>query len=158
MSMAPRARRTDLEVVAMEEETVVYDLRTDQAHCLNRTAAAVWDSCDGTTTPAAIAAALEAHVGAPVPVDVVGLALSDLERAGLLEASGEDRPKRLSRREVVRRTAGLAIALPLVTTLLAPTAASAASIDCSCSTPGDCIVKTSCPSVTNCNGSSICAP
>lgn len=153
----PQARRNDLEVAPLLEETVVYDRRTDKAHCLNRTAALVWENCNGRNEPGDIARLIGAHLSAPVPVDVVSLAIADLAKAGLLEPATAAQPKGPSRREVIRRTAGIAIALPLISTLLAPAAASAASV-CGCVAPGDCLVQTSCPSTFNCNGSGICAP
>lgn len=154
----PLARRAGLAVAPLRDETVVYDLQTDKAHCLNPTAAHVWKQCDGENAPAEIARLVERDLGAAVPVDVVSLALSDLARAGLLEPSMGPRAKGPSRREVMRRTAGMAmVALPLISTLLAPSAASAASA-CACVNPGDCLSQTSCPSTVNCNGSGICAP
>lgn len=157
---APLARSTQLEVVRLHEETVVYDLRTDKAHCLNPTSARVWKSCDGRHTAGEIASAMERELGSAVPVDVVALAIAELGKAGLLELpEGTKAARGISRREVVRRTAGLAtIALPVISTLLAPTSASAASVSCACSNPGECLAQTTCPSTVNCNGSGICAP
>lgn len=152
----PLARQTDLEVAPLPEETVVYDRRTDKAHCLNRTAALVWENCNGRNEPDDIARLVGDSLAAPVPVDVVSLAIADLAKAGLLEPATAS-TKGPSRRDVIRRTAGLAVALPLISTLLAPIAASAASA-CGCMNPGDCLVQTSCPSTFNCNGSGICAP
>lgn len=157
---APLARSTQLEVVSLHEETVVYDLRTDKAHCLNPTSARVWRSCDGRHTAGDIASAMEQEFGTAVPVDVVALAIAELGKAGLLDLpEGTKAARGISRREVVRRTAGVAmIALPVISTLLAPTSASAATVDCSCVVPGDCISKTACPNTGNCNFSGICAP
>ena len=159
---APRARTADLEVIGVSNETIVYDRRTDKAHCLNETAALVWKNCDGKNATRDIAKALQAELGANAPEDMVSLAIADLGKAGLLDAPGAKgftAPRGVSRREVVRRAAGMAtVALPLVSSLLAPTSASAASIACSCVVPGDCLSQTSCPSTVNCNGSGICAP
>lgn len=153
----PQARKTDLEVAPLPEETVVYDRRTDKAHCLNQTAALVWENCNGRNEPRDIAQLVGASLSAPVPVDVVSLAIAELAKAGLLEPEMAAQAKGPSRREVIRRTAGIAVALPLISTLLAPTAASASST-CGCVNPGNCLTQTTCPSTVNCNGSGICAP
>lgn len=161
VSKTPLARSTELAVVTLKEETVVYDLRTDKAHCLNQTAALVWKNCDGTNATGDIARMLETELGAAAPEDVIALAITDLGKAGLLDhgdATTGRGSKGLSRREVIRRTAGMVtIALPLISTLLAPTPASAAST-CACVAPGDCISQTGCPSTVNCNPSGMCAP
>jgi hypothetical protein len=36
--MLPKARKKDLIVERLEDETLVYDLKTDRAHCLNHSA------------------------------------------------------------------------------------------------------------------------
>ena len=38
----PRARTSELIVKELPDETLVYDLANDKAHCLNHTAALVW--------------------------------------------------------------------------------------------------------------------
>jgi hypothetical protein len=40
-------RREDLHERALPDELVLYDPATDKAYLLNRSAAAVWDLCDG---------------------------------------------------------------------------------------------------------------
>ncbi|MDQ5844969.1 MAG: PqqD family protein, partial [Acidobacteriota bacterium] len=47
MKALPLARQSSLIVKELEDETLVYDQETDQAHCLNETAALVWKNCDG---------------------------------------------------------------------------------------------------------------
>ena len=43
----PRARSTDLVIQTVGNETLVYDLKSNEAHCLNETAAFVWSKCNG---------------------------------------------------------------------------------------------------------------
>jgi len=38
----PRARKDGLVIKELVNETLVYDLERDEAHCLNQTAALVW--------------------------------------------------------------------------------------------------------------------
>jgi hypothetical protein len=43
----PEARKDGLVIQDLPEEILVYDLNTNKAHCLNQTAAYVWQACDG---------------------------------------------------------------------------------------------------------------
>jgi hypothetical protein len=122
----PEARTDQLIVEDLAEETVIYDLDRDQAHCLNRTAALVWRHCDGRATVGDLAALLGRELNFPSDERVVWLALDRLQKANLLQGSLEIPmdPDRYSRRELARRlglAGGLAVLLPLLTTLTAPT-------------------------------------
>jgi hypothetical protein len=159
MSKLPLARKDKIVIKELRDETLVYDLKTDKAYCLNKPAALVWKSCDGKTTAVDIATALGTELGAPVPEDLVLLAINELRRDGLLERQYEltPRAKTISRRDVVRRIGvTTAVALPIVASLVIPKVAMAAS--CACSNPGDCLVQSACPSSVNCNSSNFCAP
>jgi hypothetical protein len=123
--MKPIAREKGLVVQDLADETLVYDLERHKAHCLNRTAAAVWRLCDGKRDEAALARLLEKDLGTAADTDVVRLALRDLGRARLLqEPVAAD--TRLSRRRLIQRL-GQAVALPLVVSIVSPTAAQAAT-------------------------------
>lgn len=126
----PRARTERIIVKEVQDEVLVYDMDRDRAHCLNLSAAAVWKKCDGSNTPAQIADSLRAESQANVNEDFVWLALDQLARDHLLEEAVEwpAAIPRLTRREAVRRIGiGAAIAIPLVTSILAPTPAQAAT-------------------------------
>lgn len=123
--MKPIAREKDLVVQDLPEETLVYDLERHKAHCLNRTAAAVWRLCNGRRDEVAMARQLAKQLGAAIGEDVVRLALWDLGRAHLLQEPVAADP-RLSRRRVIQRL-GQAVALPLVVSIVSPTAAQAAT-------------------------------
>ena len=43
----PVARQEGLVIQEMPDEVLVFDLKTNKAHCLNETAAFVWKACDG---------------------------------------------------------------------------------------------------------------
>lgn len=135
MSRLPRARKQKIIRKQLAEELLVYDLQRDTAHSLNQSAAAIWNLCDGRTTPEQIGRKLEEQTGQPVSDDFVWLALDQLDRDHLL-AEHLERPqgiRRISRREAVRRIAlGAAIALPIVVSITAPTPAQAAT----CRAPG----------------------
>jgi Coenzyme PQQ synthesis protein D (PqqD) len=126
----PQARKEGLVVRELPEELLVYDTDTHEAHCLNETAAAVWHRCDGRTSVPKIAAELSAALGTEVDEDVVWLALEDLWKRNLLV--GEPAPSdeaTMSRSQVLRRTGlvAAAVAVPVVVSVAAPTAAHAAT-------------------------------
>ena len=152
---APQARTEGLVIRALPEEVLVYDLDRDKAHCLNQTAALVWKHCDGQTSIAELVRILEQELHTAIPAEVVWLALQQLGKAHLLtervEGLGGD--ARLSRREVMRRLGwAVAVAVPLVTSIVAPTASEAAS----CFASGhSCIASAQCCSAM-CN-SGVCA-
>lgn len=157
MTHPPTKRRDGLIVRELEDETLVYDLEGDEAHCLNRTAALVWKHCDGQLTVAEITKLLEDELQATVDEQVVWLALSQLRGKRLLT---ERIPRarttsRISRREMAHKLAqAIVIALPLITTIAAPTPSYAGSLNCStCGMPptAECCA-TGCP----CEGGGIC--
>ena len=123
----PRARKEGLLIQELPEEVLVFDLSTAKAHCLNHTAALVWRRCDGKTSIAEVTKLLQKEWGTHVDAGVVLLALDQLEKARLIE-EGSALSDRVSRRDVLRRIGwAAAVTLPLITSVLAPTAASAAT-------------------------------
>lgn len=130
-AMTPRARQDDIVVTDLSDEVLVYDLKTHEAHNLNRTAALVWRHCDGRTTVRGLAAVLERELGAPAGEEVVWLSLRQLDKAHLLREPlpASDSPARYSRQRLLCKTAiGGAILLPVVASIVAPTAAHASSV------------------------------
>jgi hypothetical protein len=105
-----------------------------------------------------IARAVENKTGAKVGEQFVWLAIEALSRDHLLE-EGIDWPAavpRMSRREAVRRIGiGAAIAIPLVTSIITPTPAQAATCTgrCGpCSTGATCCSGLCAPNVAGCSG------
>lgn len=126
----PQMRAQGLAVDDLPDEVLVYDLERHQAHCLNRSAALVWRSCDGESSAAEIARRLTVEIDAPFTEDLVWLALSELEKRQLLEPARPltAPPATLSRRQLVRRLGfAAAVAVPLITSIVAPTAVEAAT-------------------------------
>jgi hypothetical protein len=169
----PVSRKEGLVIQELPNEILVYDLSADRAHCLNQTAAAIWKFCDGENTVADISRLVGKRFGgAPLDEDLIWLALDQLSEKSLLSSSAAtpnfgDR----TRRELIKRVGRTAIvALPIVASLIAPTAASAgstcAATSCTCkrtaACPGvagtdpDCSCNSfngmvsSCPSGCNC--------
>ena len=84
----PRTR-TDLSVVELDHEAVVYDGSTGNLHHLNPSATVVFSLCDGTATIRELAQDIAAAFGRPreeVEPQVRRL-LTSFRRQGLLEAS-----------------------------------------------------------------------
>jgi hypothetical protein len=127
--MRPVASNDGLLVRELAGELVVYDLRRHEAHCLNRTAAFVFKQCDGRSSVAEIAERLQSELDTPAEEDLVWQALGQLDGARLLAHMPvrPPQPGGFSRREVVRRVGlGLAVAVPVVSSILVPTPAEAA--------------------------------
>ena len=119
----PKARSEKIVVQELPDELLIYDLLTDKAFCLNKTSAFVWQSCDGTKDAGEITRLMTKEFKSSIDEDLVWLALDQLAKDDLLEAAPENKFTGMSRREVIRRV-GLAsvIALPVVASLVAPTA------------------------------------
>ena len=126
----PRSRVKQLVIQEMPEETLVYDLERHKAHCLNKSAAVVWRHCDGQTSLGAMTTILQEETGLAADEKIVWLALSELKKARLLE-NPDSIPAPLlnpGRREALKRiglVGGAAALLPLVTSIVAPTAVDA---------------------------------
>jgi hypothetical protein len=128
--LIPEARREGLVVQELSGEVLVYDRERNKAHCLNSTAALVWEYCDGKTSVAQIARAIEGEINAPVDEDVIWLGVAQLTKTHLLQEGAKlpEHKSGLSRREVMKRIGlAAAVALPVVTSIVAPTAAQAAN-------------------------------
>jgi len=152
----PLARKTGLVIQEVPEEVLVYDLETNKAHCLNKSAALVWQSCDGTRSVSDIAAYVGTQSGEKVTDDFVWLAIDQLNANDLLEKQIEADFKGMSRRDVIKRI-GLSsmIALPIIASLVAPPAA-LASVSCACVDAGDCLDLPGCPT-TSCSSLGTCS-
>ena len=136
MPKMPQARRSGLIIQEVDSEILIYDEDTNKAHCLNPTAAKVWNYCDGETSLADACSALSRDLGTPVDEKLVWYAVDQFSKDNLLEKE-IDVPAfiipGMTRRQMVR-TLGLAavVAVPLVTSIVAPTPAQAAT----CKAPG----------------------
>ena len=136
----PQARKRGLLIEKLPDEVLVYDLERKKAHCLNGSAALIWNHCDGKTSVEGISRILQQQTNEKIADDVVWLGLDQLYEAKLIETQVV-RPAaraRLSRRELVKRI-GVAVSIPLVASILAPTAS--ASLSC---------VGRPCPGGTGC--------
>lgn len=108
-------------VESLGAELVIFDRNTNKAHMLDARAASIWNAArDGCSFEDLVALvdgdSVESRRG------VAHLAISELERAGLLQSNVP-----VSARRQVLKSLGAAAALPMVISILAPTSAAAAS-------------------------------
>ncbi len=158
----PKARSTRLVVRELDSETLIYDLKSHKATCLNAFSAQVWRLCDGNRTVHDIT---EALAPADPAEGTVALALKKLTQADLLTGKiqgahpADGAP---TRRAVIHGALALTAAIPVVTTITVPTSAQAVS-PCvagtlangsACSCNEDCI---SCCCVDQGEGRIVCA-
>ncbi len=155
--LCPKARSENLVIQTLPGETLVYDMTTNEAHCLNETAAFVWNNCKGDISIDEIAKSVETRFGHAVSADFVRLAVKQLDDKKLLTESGLGGLAMPSRRDAIKKI-GLAsaIAIPIVASMVAPQNA-LASVSCACVSNTDCTLSPSCP-MGGCNGSGLCHP
>lgn len=129
-TMKPLARKQSLVVKEVSGEVLIYDLQKDKAHCLNETAALVWKYSDGEKDTTAIARLIEKDLNSPVDEKLVWYALSQLSKDNLLEVpvTPPSLLAGMNRRDMMRALGVAAVvAVPVVTSIVAPTPAQAAT-------------------------------
>ena len=161
-SQLPSLRAAALIIKDLPDEVLVYDKVSDKAHCLNRSAALVWKHCDGRKTIREIGQALERELNTTIDDRVIWLALDQLGKSDLLQVHRQEYLGNVSRRQLVRTLGLVAVSIPLITSIVAPVPAQAASLlppgSC-CGNPNECIsngcsqnpVCTGMPSTKACN-------
>lgn len=126
----PLSRGADLVVQDHNGEVLIYDLRKNKAFCLNETSSLVWQLCDGERSVPEITRLVSEKLNSSASEDLIWLALDQLKKEDLL-ANGDQISLNfagMSRREVIRKVGmGTVVALPIVASLVAPTAVSAQS-------------------------------
>ncbi|NNE98745.1 MAG: PqqD family protein, partial [Pyrinomonadaceae bacterium] len=130
MNHRPLARTSDLVLQDSDSDTLIYDLKNNKAACLNETAAIIWKLCDGNRTVYEISVEAGKLMKSLVNEDFVLLALDQLNNDGLLAEDFEQNEKfaGLSRREIIKEIGiGAMVALPLVSSIVAPDAIAAQS-------------------------------
>jgi len=102
---------------------------TWEAHALNQAAAAVYDLCDGQTSKAEMAVAIQRRTGLPADEEIVDLALAGLADAELVTLENPETCT-ITRRALVQRlglTSAAVALLPVVETILVPPASAQGS-------------------------------
>ena len=158
----PNARKENLIIKELDDETLVYDRENDQAHCLNSTAARVWQLCNGQRSLTEIAQFLAEQTETKADDRIVWLALDQLQKFNLLDVAAQApvHLAGLNRRQLVRNVGLAALALPVIMSIAAPTPAQTAS-QCACVLPN--CRPDGCPCAGNVNcvhkcNAGICGP
>jgi len=126
MSIKPVSRQRELVIQKIDNEFLVYDLRTNKAHHLTETAAFIWQHCDGKNSISDLKTLVENKFDTKINEDFIWLALDQLNRENLLE--GKIPSYGISRREVLKKIGVAAmVALPIVASLSVPNTALATS-------------------------------
>jgi hypothetical protein len=152
LSWQPRAvKDNNLHIEEIADEILVYNLQGHRVHCLNGPAARIWKLCNGRRTVKEIASHLEGDLKPAVRELVASNAITELASLGLVE-NWIRVPKLISRRDMTRRIGigAAAVALPLITSIVAPTPAQAAT--CIPSGSGPCSTTSQCCSGLICCG------
>lgn len=114
----PKAKHENLIVQSLDKELLIYDLSSDKTYCLNETSLIVYQACDGETTIESLKAKHR-----KLTDEIILLAIDQLQKENLLSEKVEG----LSRRALLTKVAYAAVALPLITSLVAPLAVHAQS-------------------------------
>jgi hypothetical protein len=125
----PVSRKENIVVQEVGDELMIYDLDKNKAFCLNQTSAAIWHLCDGKKSLLEISEEFGKKSKASADENLVWLALDQLKREGLVSgAKIESKFNGMTRREVIGKV-GLSsmVALPLVSSLIAPSSVQAQS-------------------------------
>lgn len=124
----PKAKTDNIVTQESGKDLLLYNLTTNQAYCLNETAAAIYQFCDGKNSTA------ELKLQTKFPDELIFLALEELNRENLLEESYKASYEGMSRRQAVKKIGfSSLLALPVITSIIAPAAAASGS---TCLYPG----------------------
>jgi hypothetical protein len=128
----PNAATENLVTQQLQDEVLIYNLDTHRAMNLNKTAACVWNLCNGENTLPEIRLTASRELQTQVPEEAILLAIDALNKHNLLSndsfSSSTESLSKMTRRAMIRKV-GLtaAVSLPIITALIAPTAADAQS-------------------------------
>ena len=127
----PRVRQSDVFSEEIQEERVIYDNSNQRVHHLNPTMSWVWSHCDGSRTIDELTVAMQNATGSDDARGLIASGLAQLAEANLLEPGSVDLTALEGERSTVSRraavVAGISIAVPIMTSILAPTPAAAKS-------------------------------
>ena len=117
----PSARTADLLVEEFGDELLIYDQRSDEAHCLTSAASRVRGACDGSTPVERLGPALRLDEA------TVARALEELDACGLLDSGPATGVTRREATAKLARIGAAVVSAPLIYSIAAPAPAMAAS-------------------------------
>ena len=161
MKTFPKSRKSNIVVQELDKELLIYDLSNNKAFCLNESLILVWQYADGRNSVTDISILLSRKLKTKVSEEFVQFGLDQLKKDNLLENGTEFEINfnGLNRRQIIKKI-GFAsmITLPLISSVVAPTSAMAAS--CALLAPGALIPNFCASSTPDCNinaGSQCCS-
>lgn len=127
---SPLVRKNNLVIQEFENEVLIYDLKTNKVFGLNQTLSLVWQLSTGDKTISEIAGIMSEKLDSKVGEDFVWLALTQLKKEKLIE--NDEAISSIfdgtTRREVIKKIGfGSLIALPVISSVIAPAAVQAQS-------------------------------
>lgn len=122
--LLPTMRTNGIIMTEAGNDVLVYDSDTHALHTLNQVVVSVWNACDGQQTLASLATVTG------LDTDTVQQALAQLAAANLLDGALPEAIKPAQSRRAFMKKAAVASAVPVLVSVSAPMATSAASRDC----------------------------
>ncbi len=125
----PFLRTENLVVKELPNEVLIYDLENNKAFCLNETARFIMDECNGTSSIDEALESLNRKMKSKIDEDMIWMVIDQFKKSNFLQRDYviPVQTSRLSRRKILQTAAALGIALPIVTSLIAPISAHAQS-------------------------------
>jgi hypothetical protein len=157
------ARDEGLLIEHLNDETVVFDTKSRQAHCLGPLAATVFAHADGRTSNEGLAGIASERLGETVVLWQIDDALSELQAAGLLAIAAPRSHDGSTRRQVLKKgaiTGGVVFAAPLITSVVPPASAAGGSATCGAvpGEPGPTVLCCPCTTESRANKDECCQP
>ena len=157
------AREDGLLVEHLNDETVVFDTETRQAHCLGPLAAVVFARADGRTSSEGLAAIASERLNETVEPWQVDDAIAELDGCRLLAISAPRSQDGTTRRQMLKKSAitgGVVFAAPLITSVVPPAAAAGGSATCGAvpGEPGPTVLCCPCTTNSAANKDECCQP
>lgn len=125
----PSLRTKNLVVKELSGELLIYDLETNKAYCLNETAYMIMDECDGNKSINEALKSLNRKLKSSIDEDIVWMTIGQFKKFNLLKNNSAFpvQETKLSRRKILQSATVLGIAIPVITSLVAPLAVHALS-------------------------------
>lgn len=126
----PIARSEDVVIKKIDDELLIYDLKVNKAFCLNEIAVLVWQGCNGKNSVGKIQELAAKKLNKEIEEDLVWLTLEQLNREQLIENTTKVNEyfQEITRREIIKKVGfGSLVALPIVSSVVAPPAVHAQS-------------------------------
>jgi hypothetical protein len=135
----PRSVQAHISKQRIGAETLLYDGLRHKAFCLNESSSIVWRLANGERSIAQICAAAGLELKTSVSEELVLFAVEELRRDGLMEPSiRHSAGQAITRRIMLQRLGvGGAMLLPVISAIVAPTAAQAYSGCFDCATAAE---------------------